>query len=75
MIEKNSSKAVKIFCIICIAGISLFLSVTKIAASYAKRQAQPVDSYFVIQLIIYVLILSLLAAGCMYAFFDKIHKI
>lgn len=75
MIEKNSSKAVKIFCIICIAGISLFLSVTKIAASYAKRQAQPVDSYFVIQLIIYFLILSLLAAGCMYAFFDKNYKI
>ena len=72
---KSSSRAVKIFCVICIAGISLFLSGTKIIVSYAKRQADPVDSYFVIQMIIYVLVLTLVIAGCFYAFFDKNHRI
>lgn len=73
---KNSNKVIKIFCMFCMVLFSVLLYVYMAYVSYQRKETvSGPDAYFVVQNIIYILLLILLVAVCMYALFDRKGKV
>lgn len=72
---KNSSKAIKIFCMICIVCFSVLMYAYMAYVSYQRKESvSGPDAYFVVQNIIYILLLILIVGVCLFALFDRAQK-
>ncbi len=72
---KNSNKAIKIFCMLCIVFISVLMYAYMAYVSYQRKESvSGPDAYFVVQNIIYILLLILIVGVCLFALFDRTQK-